>query len=57
MAKDKKEKVEEVEEEVPVEEPKPTPKPVKKESDLKVVLTANGPMYRNKDGSLSPKLD
>jgi hypothetical protein len=60
MAKDKKEKVEEVEEVVLEEEPipEPTPEPVKeKQNDRKVIYTANGPMYRNEDGILVAKLD
>jgi hypothetical protein len=62
MAKDKKEMVEEVEEEeVVLEEepiPEPTPEPVKeKQGDRDVIYTANGPMYKNADGTLEAKLD
>jgi len=63
MAKDKKEMVEEVEEEeeVVLEEepiPEPTPEPVKeKQGDRQVIFTANGPMYKNTDGTLEAKLD
>tara|TARA_R100001510_G_C7507416_1_gene108479 strand:- start:213 stop:374 length:162 start_codon:yes stop_codon:yes gene_type:complete len=53
MAKENKEKL--VEEKAPEKEPEPKPKKEEKKDDRQVVYTANGPMFKEADGTLSVK--